>query len=137
LETEATDLVFWWAEKNGITSQVQVLKGTIMFWGLMVCYRCVYPNNSFNLTGTTNREREIRRNQRAFTPFYNKVRGIANSPTIIRTTIIMPNDDAILGLKAAIESGQVVVGFSKRKNSRIIHTEAFINDVRGSILGTS
>ena len=122
LETEAADLVFWWAETNGITSQVHVLEGTIMFWGVMVCYRCAYQNNSFNLNGT-NREPEIRRNQRAFTPYY-KVRGIANSP--IRT-IIMPNDNAILILRAAIESGQVV-GFSKRKNSRIMHREAF-NDV--------
>eukprot|EP01035_Chromulina_nebulosa_P034838 gene34838-46795_t len=123
LETEAADLIFWWAETNGVTSQVHVLEGTIMFWGMMVCYRCAYQNNSFNLNGT-NHEPEIRRNQRAFTPYY-KVRGIANNSPI-RTKIIS-NDDAIPSLRAAIESGQVV-GFSKCKNSRIIHREAF-NDV--------
>jgi hypothetical protein len=36
----------------------------------------------------------------------------------------MPNDDAIVYLRAAIESDQVV-GFSKRKNSRIICREDF------------
>mmetsp|Transcript_6093 Transcript_6093/g.8499 ORF Transcript_6093/g.8499 Transcript_6093/m.8499 type:complete len:212 (+) Transcript_6093:246-881(+) len=129
LETEAADLVFWWAETNGITSQVHVLEATIMFWGVMVCYRCAYQNDTFNLNGT-NREPEIRRNQRAFTPYY-KVREIANLP--IRT-IIMPNDDAINSLKAAIESGQVV-GFSKRKNSRIMYREAFNDLVLRNIEG--
>lgn len=124
LETEAADLVFWWAETNGITSQLHVLEMTIIFWGVMVCYRCAYQNGTFNLNGT-HLEPEIRRNQQAFTPYY-KVGEIANQ-TIRTRTIIITNEDAIVSLRAAIESGQVV-GFSKSKKSRIMYREAF-NDV--------
>lgn len=122
LETGAGDVIFWWAEPDGLVFHLHVLEITLIHWGLLASYRCACQSPTFDLSGTL-MEPVVCRYQKAFVPYY-KARGI---PNLTQKNEAMINGDGITNLRAAIVGGKMV-GFSRYGMSRIMHRDAF-NDM--------
>ena len=92
LETEAGDVIFCWAEPDGLVFNIHVLEVTLIYWGLLASYCCACQSATSGLSGTLE-EPVVRHYQPAFVPYY-KARGI---PNLSQKNVAMINDDGICG----------------------------------------